>query len=212
MKRNDIKLKFKFQITPQDLLSIFLLLACYPLAQFLPPECGWENGLIENAQAILLLIGAMFCFNCAYYYFKGMGFTVGLLYLDMFMRELSWGRVFFPTGIYTEMGPEFISMNSIPQHNFINAVIGAVIAVILYGFYKFMPWKKLIFEIKFPIISAVIGIIALILQYGGEHVWFSALTHPQNQILEELAEVIVYLEMLNITQYYGFEYLKYVKK
>ena len=63
MKRNDIKLKFKFQITPQDLLSIFLLLACYPLAQFLPPECGWENGLIENAQAILLLIGAMLqCF------------------------------------------------------------------------------------------------------------------------------------------------------
>ena len=168
--------KFKIQITPQDLLSIFLLLACYPLAQFLPPECGWENGLIENAQAILLLIGAMFCFNCAYYYFKGMGFTVGLLYLDMFMRELSWGRVFFPTGIYTEMGPEFISMNSI------------------------------------PLISAVIGIIALILQYGGEHVWFSALTHPQNQILEELSEVIVYLEMLNITQYYGFEYLKYVKK
>lgn len=52
--------KFKFQVTPQDLLSIFLLLACYPLAQFLPPECGWENGLIENAQAILLLIGAMF--------------------------------------------------------------------------------------------------------------------------------------------------------
>ena len=79
-------------------------------------------------------------------------------------------------------------------------------------FYKFMPWKKLLFEIKFPIISAVIGIIALILQYGGEHFWFSALTHPQNQILEELAEVIVYLEMLNITQYYGFEYLKYVKK
>lgn len=38
------------------------------------------------------------------------------------------------------------------------------------------------------------------------------MTHPQNQILEELAEVIVYLEMLNITQYYGFEYLKYVKK
>lgn len=103
-------------------------------------------------------------------------------------------------------------MNSIPQHNFINAVIGTVIVVILYGFYKFMPWKKLIFEIKFPIISAVIGIIALILQYGGEHVWFNALTHPQNQILEELAEVIVYLEMLNITQYYGFEYLKYVKK
>lgn len=84
--------KFKIQVTPQDLFSIFLLLACYPLAQFLPPECGWENGLIENAQAILLLIGAMFCFNCAYYYFKGMGYTIGLLYFIMFMRELSWGR------------------------------------------------------------------------------------------------------------------------
>lgn len=80
------------------------------------------------------------------------------------------------------------------------------------GFISLCHGKKLIFEIKFPIISAVIGIIALILQYGGEHVWFSALTHPQNQILEELSEVIVYLEMLNITQYYGFEYLKYVKK
>lgn len=166
----------------------------------------------ENAQAILLLIGAMFCFNCAYYYFKGMGYTIGLLYFIMFMRELSWGRVFFPKGTIDEMGPKFISMSSIPQHNFINAVIGIVIAVILYGFYRFMPWKKLIFEIKFPIISAVIGIIAIILQYGGEHVWFSALTHPQNQTLEEFAEMIVYVEMLNVTQYYGFEYLKYVKK
>ena len=26
-----------------------------------------------------------------------------------------------------------------------------------------------------------------------------------------MEKVIVYLEMLNITQYYGFEYLKYVK-
>ena len=176
-------MKFKFQVTPQDLLSIFLLLVCYPLAQFLPPECGWENGLIENAQAILLLIGAMFCFNCAFYYFKGMGYTIGLLYFIMFMRELSWGRVFFQKETIDEMGPKFISMSSIPQHNFINAVIGAVI-----------------------------GIIALILQYGGEHVWFSALTHPQNQTLEEFAEMIVYVEMLNVTQYYGFEYLKYVKK
>lgn len=40
------------------------------------------------------------------------------------------------------MGPKFISMSSIPQHNFINAVIGIVIAVILYGFYRFMPWKN----------------------------------------------------------------------
>ena len=141
-----------------------------------------------------------------------MGYTIGLLYFIMFMRELSWGRVFFPNGNIDEMGPKFIAMDSIPYHNLINTGIGIVIAVILYGFYKFMPWKKLIFKIDFPIISAVIGIIALILQYGGEHVWFSALTHPQNQILEELAEVIVYLEMLNITQYYGFEYLKYVKK
>ena len=43
--------KFKFQVTPQDLFSIFLLLACYPLAQFLPPECGWENGLIRKCSS-----------------------------------------------------------------------------------------------------------------------------------------------------------------
>ena len=61
------KMKFKFLLAPQDILSIALLAACYPLAQILPPECGWENGLIENTQAVLLLFGAMFCFNCAYY-------------------------------------------------------------------------------------------------------------------------------------------------
>lgn len=88
--------KFKFQVTPQDLLSIFLLLACYPLAQFLPPECGWENGFIENAQAILLLIGAVFCFNCAYYYFKGMGFTVGLLYLGYVYEGTELGQGVLP--------------------------------------------------------------------------------------------------------------------
>ena len=91
-------MKFKFLLAPQDILSIALLAACYPLAQILPPECGWENGLIENTQAVLLLFGAMFCFNCAYYSVKGLGYTLGWLYFIMFMRELSWGRVFFPTG------------------------------------------------------------------------------------------------------------------
>ena len=88
--------KFKIQVTPQDLFSIFLLLACYPLAQFLPPKCGWENGLIENAQAILLLIGAMFCFNCAFYYFKGMGFTVGLSLFGYVYEGTKLGQGVFP--------------------------------------------------------------------------------------------------------------------
>ena len=204
------KMKFKFLLAPQDILSIALLAACYPLSQILPPECGWENGLIENTQAVLLLFGAMFCFNCAYYSVKGLGYTLGWLYFIMFMRELSWGRVFFPTGI-DELGPKFMSMSSIPHHDFINAAIGLAIVILLYGLYKYMPWRKFIFEIPFPVISAAVGIAALVLQYGGEHVWFTALSHAQNQLLEEFAEMIVYTDMLNMTHYYGFHNLKDVK-
>ena len=104
-----------------------------------------------------------------------------------------------------------MSMSSIPHHDFINAAIGLAIVILLYGLYKYMPWKKFIFEVPFPVISAAVGIAALVLQYGGEHVWFTALSHAQNQLLEEFAEMIVYTEMLNMTHYYGFHYLKDVK-
>ncbi|PWM79844.1 MAG: hypothetical protein DBY32_03020 [Phascolarctobacterium sp.] len=205
-------LKLKIQLAPQDILSIVLLAGCYPLAQVLPPECGWENGLIENTQAVLLLFGAMFCFNCAYYSVKGLGYTIGWLYFIMFLRELSWGRVFFPTGAVDELGPKFVSMSSIPQHDLINTAIGLAIIILLYGIYKYLPLKQFLFEIPFPVISATVGIIALMLQYGGENCWFTALSHPQNQMLEEFAEMIVYTEMLNMTHYYGFQYLRTVKK
>ena len=101
-----------------------------PLGYVMPPYLAWENGVLEMLQNIVLF-GDM-CL-AAYFFRKtaGMGgksihrlwLAAAGYFLLLLGRELSWGRVFFPTGMDSH-GPTFVSMNSIPGHEMIHAAIG----------------------------------------------------------------------------------------
>ena len=101
-----------------------------PLGYVMPPYLAWENGVLEMLQNIVLF-GDM-CL-AAYFFCKTAGtggksihrlwLAAAGYFLLLLGRELSWGRVFFPTGMDSH-GPTFVSMKSIPGHEMIHADIG----------------------------------------------------------------------------------------
>lgn len=127
-----------------------------PLGYVMPPYLAWENGVLEMLQNIVLF-GDM-CL-AAYFFRKtaGMGgksihrlwLAAAGYFLLLLGRELSWGRVFFPTGMDSH-GPTFVSMNSIPGHEMIHAAIGVYTAVVFCSLVACMPWKKILHDIPFP--------------------------------------------------------------
>ena len=127
-----------------------------PLGYVMPSYLAWENGLLEMLQNIVLF-GNM-CL-AAYFFRKTAGtgrksihrlwLAAAGYFLLLLGRELSWGRVFFPTGMDSH-GPTFVSMNSIPGHEMIHAAIGIYTAIVFCSLVACMPWKKILHDIPFP--------------------------------------------------------------
>lgn len=115
-----------------------------PLALTLPLELSFENGLIENAQIVILLFGAVLILtsraeDAQFKWFQRL-FSSGLVLIVL--RELSWGRVFFPLKIKSTE-PVFVSMADykyrVPVYIFLAVYILAMLFVLI----RFVPVKKI---------------------------------------------------------------------
>ena len=161
-----------------------------PLTFVLPVEWSFENGFIENAQVIILIVGAILILNIhsSMKWFQRF-FAAGLVLIAL--RELSWGRVFFPVAM-EELGPVFISMAEykyrVPVYIFLTVYILAMIFMLIY----LVPLRK-IFQYNQPFAIFAAIIIAAILSLIGDHGWLIGKEH--GQILEELNELIIYVNL-----------------
>jgi hypothetical protein len=179
-----------------------LILAAYPLARILPPQLAWENNVIESLQALLLLLIALLCFSVPTEFLRRQSRALGCFFLLLLGRELSWGRVFFPTGVIDELGPNFISMSNIPGHQFIHAAIFLALCFILRAIVKSFNWTALA-HVPIPVVTFIILLVATAGQLCAERHLFAGLTLPQNQTLEELLELCIYMELFQLSLYYG---------
>lgn len=90
------------------------LCACFMLAMGLPVSWGWENGPLENFQAVILLVGMWVAVMAAWQQ-RGMSagniwWVAAMFWLGMLGRELAWGAVFLPAqGFDPESGPRYTS-------------------------------------------------------------------------------------------------------
>jgi len=88
-------------------LLLLCLLLCYPLARVIPLEWSWENGVIENAQVVVLLAGLVFAAQAWRRAPQDGVAMLGLCAMPVWFllagRELSWGAVFLPP---LGLGPE----------------------------------------------------------------------------------------------------------
>lgn len=90
------------------------LIASYFIAPQLPATFGWENGPIENIQAILLFVGGAWacCLLVASKEPRHRAFwkLIAPIWFAMFGRELSWGAVLrAPLSVSPITGPVFSS-------------------------------------------------------------------------------------------------------
>lgn len=193
-----------------SLLFLYLLLI-YPLSGMLPDWASFENGPLENAQVIVLLGGALLCIHFAHYSqgspTHGMWLPSAGIFLILAFRELSWGRVFMIKG-YTDIGePILIASRDMPFRTPIHVAIGIFAVLCLYCLVRHVPWKRILKDIPFPLMQILLIVIGIVLSTWGDH--HSIFYTMRDQVIEEMAELLMYLALCHIAWYY---YLKIEKK
>ncbi|WP_298703721.1 hypothetical protein [uncultured Veillonella sp.] len=181
-----------------NIITIVAFILAIPLGVILPSHYFWENGLIENLEALVLLGASCMAFiwtkrsegNLSYFFF-----ACALLFLVAFGRELSWGRVFYPVGMNGE-GPTFASIKEVWFGAYLPWVLGLLILTIIGALGKARHLVKRILihysKDKLVILYAILFILGLTLgETVFERNWVPALD-LYHQNYEELAELIGY--------------------
>jgi len=188
-------------------INIVFTILIVPIAYVLPKTISWENGLLENLQVIILLVGELLSLG---FYKKScqnkihhMWLWVSGVFFLLVGRELSWGRVFFQTKI-TEAGPEFIPMSQVPHHMLINVCIGFFIVMLVAGLINTVPWRIIFTKIPIPKLYLCLVVIGAVFSTIGDHGWIFLGYKGEN--VEELGELLVYFLMDMLGLYY-YHYL-----
>nr|WP_247876710.1 hypothetical protein [Ochrobactrum sp. CM-21-5] len=185
-------------------VAIAIFLCSFPFSLFLPIWVSWENQILENAQAVVLLLGAV-----AALIFglstdgkrRVFWLSVVPIWLIMVARELNWGAVFFdPTSISAE-GPLFAS-SQLWYHPYRTPVVLLMIAGFVAGFAASKAPRviyNLLISGKFPFFDIAGFIVAMLFSTAAEsHVGLSmAWWIGQNQIVEETMELAAYIFVLS---------------
>ena len=188
-----------------SLISLFLyLLLIYPLSGTLPGWTSFENGPLETTQVIVLVGGALLC---AYFSrctlgspTHGMWLPSAGIFLILAFRELSWGRVFMVER-YSEVGePILIASSAMPYRTAIHAAVAFMAVLCLYFLIRYVPWKRIFKEIRLPWPQLLLIAVCITLNtLGDQH----AMLHTiQDQVIEELAELLMYLTFCHTAWYY----------
>jgi hypothetical protein len=189
-----------------------LLLTSYPVATLLPEQFGWENGWIENAQAVLLLMG----FAHAAWVLRGLraaappptrspGDTtlarLCLLAMPLWLlcaaRETSWGATLLTSGVMAADGP-FYSSSLLWYHPAIKPFVLVVVALMLAAFLRWRldrPLLALARQRRLPWIELALAVLAAVVSNSAEGNLALALpgSEAMRMVLEEWAETLCYL-------------------
>lgn len=96
-----------------QVLLALALLACYPFSVVLPRTWGWENGVLEVAQVLVLLAGAALALRAwgrkRPLPIAALALSLAPVWIVLAARELSWGAVFMAPLALTDHGPVFSS-------------------------------------------------------------------------------------------------------
>ena len=173
-------------------LGILFALLIVPAVIFLPEKCGYENGIIENLQLLILTLGIFIAVrpktDKKFFYFVAL--VLGIL----FIREVNCFRTVFFAIPGAEN--EFYRWSEIKYGWLAHILYGAYMAFV--GIYFLVNklfinlWQKLS-NIKFPFWNFVLLLISIIIGLYAEEVHLL--------VFEESAELLFYVVLI------GFVYL-----
>ena len=182
-----------------NLLLAALLALSFPLAHALPTFWGWENGPLENAQAVILLVGALAAAWAAYSQRGTPGAPLWWVALPCWWialgRELAWGAVFLPPMGHGEWGP-VISSKVLWYRPAVPWVCAAVLLLCGYWALRHHLWSQVLQRLQqeraWPVASLLLPVLAAVISHHAEghggvrlHDWLGT----QVLVLEELVEV-----------------------
>ncbi len=174
-------------------LAVFFLIL--PASLYLPPEFGYENGLIENMQMIILILSC--CLVIKSKERKTFFNLILMILIILILREINCGRtLFFPI---PGQDNAFYSWKEIPYGWLAHPLYGIYIAAtVIYGFiYKF--WTDLQFYItktKIPIWNTLLLVSGIVLSLLAEKM-------TENFVFEEMSELLMYVSILGIVYMYS---------
>jgi len=180
------------------------LLACYPLSYITPPTWAWEDGVVENSQAVILLAGFLGAWVT---YLRERPNKIALLALAsmpiwaiLVARELSWGAVFTEPLTFNHDGPVYSS-----KVLFYKPIVAPTVGVLLL-WSLWLAWRHRLDKLVLDIISAhslpwfALGVCALGMIGSGcaeGHLQCGFPIDPEHaEALEELTELVAYSSLV----------------
>lgn len=174
--------------------GIVTALLIIPAVMFLPVQCGYENGVIENIQLMVLFLGIFFAIRPKVdkKFFTFVALVLGILLI----REVNCGRtIFFPIP-GTEN--EFYRWSEIKYGWLAHPIYGLYMTYVGFYFLKnklfITLWNKLK-DIKFPIWNFVLLLVGMV---GGLYAEEAHLL-----VMEEATELLFYVALVSFIYLYS---------
>ncbi len=192
--KNFVCAHLNFRIQGVTWLAIAALLAVVPSVMFMPEKWGWENGVLENIQMVILFIGLYLSLkvdsNKKFFNF------VAMVLVIIILREVNCGRTLF----FSVPGTEntFYSWKEIKYGYLAHPIYGAYMAWVGIYFLKnklFLTLWDIVRKIKFPVWNVLLMLAGMALGTYAEHA-----TH--NFVFEEIAELLFYVALIGIIYLY----------
>ena len=175
-------------------LGIISALAIIPAVMFLPERCGYENGIIENIQLIILAIGIYFSLSAKTD--KKFFYLIAMILGILFIREVNCFRTVFFAIPGTEN--EFYRWSEIKYGWLAHVLYGIYMAIV--GIYFLVNklfvnlWDKL-WTIKLPFWNFILLLIGMITGLYAEEI--------HHLVYEESAELLFYVALISFVYLYS---------
>jgi len=186
-------LNFRFHLTTGiELLVALLILPCI---MFLPEKWGWENGILENLQLVVLAFAFIIALTSKVN--KKFFIFVALIITILALREVNCGRtIFFPVpGVENT----FYKWKEIKYGYLAHPLYGLYMAIVGIYFLKnklFLDLWEMVKKIKFPIWDIMFLIIGMGLGTYAEECM-------HNFVAEEITELLFYVALVGIIWLYS---------
>ncbi|MBD8528909.1 MULTISPECIES: hypothetical protein [unclassified Massilia] len=183
---------------------LLAFLSCYPLSRIMPPSWAWENGVVENAQALALVVGAVLAWLAwrrlrphAAALIARCAVPVWLLLAG---RELSWGAVFLPPHGFDAGGPIYTSrvLWYRPLVPAFAAIVLVIVLIVAWRQRLDRPLRQVMARRRFPWLP-ILTIVAVMCAstFAEGHLYpFKDVVLEQGEAYEELVELVGYLALL----------------
>ncbi len=200
-----IKNFFSFKFDKENIIALLALVFSIIYIKIFSLHQIYENSFLENTQLIVLFLAFCFCFKVKKY--KVLFNVIKMVLILMFLRETSYGRVFFAH--IEGGGPEDFYQLSHYKYGFlVNIIVGLYVASIaLYGVVKkvWLDIKSIILSFKMPFWMMLEAFAFIFIQILSEE-------FLDNTLIEETMELMLYSLILGIIIYYKKEIKKKINQ